>query len=109
MIPYYNLDKRICSMYADTLYNKEEYKLVSYVKIEGCSVCKISELAAMDDIYLSMKKEYPLMPVYVIDVEKDEVDDIYAELCRSRIKSPVFIDTCGVFIQANPRFPRLNQ
>lgn len=105
IIPYIKLEKRICSMYADTIRINRDYKLVSYIKMEGCNSCKISTLCAMDKISLEMDKTYPLEPIYIIDISSKEVDFTYAELCESRIKSPVYLDTCGIFKRTNPRLP----
>lgn len=104
-IPYKSLDKRICSMYANTTRTNRDYKLVSYIKMEGCGACKIGALYAMDNMSSEKDDTYPLEPIYIIDISSKDVDYTYEELCKSRIKSPVYLDTCGIFRHANPRLP----
>lgn len=105
IIPFEKMNKCSFSMYADTTRVNRDYKLVSYMKMEGCSNCKISALCAMDNMSSEKDCTYRLEPIYIIEVSPKEIDFVYAELCKSRIKSPVYLDTCGFFKQANPELP----
>lgn len=105
MIPFNQLDKRVCSLFADTLLSNKLLRLVKYIKMDGCTPCEISAMMTMErqNIRRGDLKEVGFM--YIVETSSREKDFVYAQLCKARIEGAVYLDTCHAFRKANPYVP----
>lgn len=106
VIPYDKLERKKCSLFADSSFVSSKYKIVNYIDEFGCTTCKISKLSKLEkqSSTISWMKNIPF--VYIVNVTDDNVDMIYSMLCNTRIEGYVYFDSNNIFKKNNPSFPK---
>ena len=105
VIPHKQLDRRICSMFSDTLFSNRTIRLLNYIKLEGCTSCRITGLKT-DETRIMKREEFKdVRLMYVAETPPHEKDFVYAQLCKARLDGTVYLDTCNAFRRANPHIP----
>lgn len=108
VVPYDKFDKRICSHFTDTLSAAKDYRLVCYLDSSECQTCRFSQLMNMEKEHINMPEYKDLEFLYIFNIGKDDTDDLYRVLCRSRLEGIVYFDTLNVFMESNPHIPQEN-
>lgn len=103
-IPYTQFEKKVCSMFSDTLSDKT-LRLVNYIKMEDCTPCRISALTAIERQSWQREHIKDVEFVYIVETSPQKKHFVYKQLCNARIEGSVYLDTCSAFLQANPHFP----
>lgn len=104
-IPFDRMIKRDCSMYHDSVSDRY-IRLVRYAEVLNCSDCQINQLASFDNYTYNSGLAHDISILYIVNIPH-EVDpvELYFKLCKKRIRGTVYLDTCNVFLQANPHIP----
>lgn len=104
-IPYQTMDKRVCSIYTDSLSSEKMLRIVNYIDTLDCSTCALSRLAAVEKEKKDMDELKDVGVVYVIETDTEKAENVYFAFCNARIEGAVYLDTCYAFLRANPHIP----
>ena len=104
-IPYQTMDKRVCSIYTDTLSSEKMLRIVNYIDTLDCSTCALSRLAAVEKEKKDLDELKAVGFVYVIETDTEKAENVYFAFCNARIEGAVYLDTCHAFLRANPHIP----
>lgn len=104
-IPYQTMDKRVCSIYTDTLSSEKMLRIVNYIDTLDCSTCALSRLAAVEKEKKDLDELKDVGFVYVIETDTEKAENVYFAFCNARIEGAVYLDTCHAFLRANPHIP----
>lgn len=104
-IPYQTMDKRVCSIYTDTLSSEKMLRIVNYIDTLDCSTCALSRLAAVEKEKKDLDELKDVGFVYVIETDTEKAENVYFAFCNARIEGAVYLDTCHAFLRANHHIP----
>lgn len=104
IIPYVELDKKVCSAFEHQSYLDKDIRLVFYLDSISCLDCTFTTILTYikreEDLFNNVRM------IYIFPIDKDDANDLYSNLCRIRLDGEVYFDTCNAFRKANPEFPK---
>lgn len=104
-IPSEKMIRKYCSHFRDSSALRQ-FTIVDYTEAEDCSNCSVSKIAALErESETVAENGCKASFVHIVRVHPDYADMIYKELCYTRIRGLVYLDTCNAFVEANPHLP----
>lgn len=104
-LPTNRMIKKDCSLYHDPMLDSS-FVLVKYIEVHSCFDCQINQLAQFDyEAYNNgLSKRIPI--VYLVNTPTElDTSELYNKLCAKRIRGTLYLDTCNIFMEANPHIP----
>lgn len=101
-VPYEKLERRICSLYPDTVRSYQVY-IIKYIDSYSCGTCMASTIANKETKYFDKYENVCFM--YIIKTTTKEKEQVYRDLCSKRVRGSVFLDTENALLKSNPNFP----
>ncbi len=105
-VPYQKMDKRICSMFYDSIRNyNSDIRIVHYLEMNNCISCELINLAQKEFLNYDSEICKNVSFCYIVQTSPQHSLDVYKQFCKERIQGTVYLDTCNAFMEANPQMP----
>lgn len=80
------------------------FQLVSFTDSSRCSTCVLNALSEWNAL-LNLERERKVQFVFILQPQKQEIEEVIHTYYHSGLEHPVWIDTCGTFLKNNPQIP----
>lgn len=102
-------EKMLCIGGMGDSLNSEEgkempFRLVAYTDSNRCTSCVLNGLSEWNAL-LNLERERKVRLVFILHPRKEELEKAIHSYYHSGLEHPVWIDTCGIFLNDNPHIP----